>query len=344
MREPLLVAQLDARKIEHAVLHGAQHLLAAAGAHALIERADDAPGEMQAGAGVADLRTGHQRRSLAEAGGRSGAARALRDVLVDLAVLVGAGAEALDRRDDHARVGLVDVLPGQPHAVERAGREILHQHVAMLDQPLEDFLALGMLRVDRDRALVAIEHREVERVLALYVTELTSCDVADAGPLDLDAVGAHVAEELRAGRARLHVREVEDLHAVERLAGLPERLGRRRRQSVRRRRLDGRFARRSRFRLPARGAVRPLLGGDQTAFFGGGFLGRPELLGGWLGAAARRFRCGVALGAARGGGFPLHALCGSHFLPGCLCHRRSSRMSVGFSVVMPAQAGVQLRK
>ena len=160
--------------------------------------------------------------------------RTLRDVLVDLAVLVRAGAEALDRRDDHARVGLVDVLPSQSHAVERAGREILHQHVAVLDQTLEDFLALGMLRVDRDRALVAVEHREVERVLAFYVTELTSCDVADAGPLDLDAVGAHVAEKLRASRARLHMREVEDLHAVERLAGLAERLGRRRRQSVRR--------------------------------------------------------------------------------------------------------------
>ena len=183
---------------------------------------------------IADLRAGDERRALAEAGGRGRAAGALRDVLVDLAVLVGAGAEALHRRDDHARVGLVDVLPGQPHAVERAGREILHQHVAMLDQPLEDFLALGMLGVDRDRALVAVEHREVERVRALHVAQLPARDVADAGPLDLDAVGAHIAEKLRAGRARLHVGEVEDVHAVERLAGLPERLGRRLRQAVRR--------------------------------------------------------------------------------------------------------------
>ena len=98
---------------------------------------------MQAGAAVADLRAGDQRRTVAEAGGRGRAAGALRDVLVDLAVLVGAGAEALDRGDDHARVELVDVLPGQPHAVERAGREILHQHVAVLDQPLEDLLALA---------------------------------------------------------------------------------------------------------------------------------------------------------------------------------------------------------
>src|SRR5207302_8329013 len=111
--------------------------------------------EVQAGAGVADLRARHERRALAEAGGRGGAAGALRDVLVDLAVLVRAGAETLDRSDDHARVELVDVLPGQPHAVERAGREVLNEHVAIPDQTVEDLLALGVLAVDGDRALVA---------------------------------------------------------------------------------------------------------------------------------------------------------------------------------------------
>ena len=110
-----------------------------------IERRDDAEREMQAGAAVADLRAGDQRRAFAEAGGRGRAAGALRDVLVDLAVLVGARAEALDRGDDHARVELVDVLPGQPHAVERAGREILHQHVAGLDQRVEDAMPCGCL-------------------------------------------------------------------------------------------------------------------------------------------------------------------------------------------------------
>ncbi len=100
---------------------------------------------MQAGAAIADLRAGDERRAFAEAGGRGRAAGALRDVLVDLAVLVRAGAEALHRGDDHARVELVDVLPGQPHAVERAGREVLHQHVALLDQPIEDLAALGVL-------------------------------------------------------------------------------------------------------------------------------------------------------------------------------------------------------
>src|SRR5919106_746714 len=129
---------------------------------------------MQSGPGVADLCAGDERRSLAEAGCGRSAAGALRDVLVDLAVLIWARAEALHRSDDHAGVGLVDVTPGQPHAVERAGRKILDQHVAMLDQPLEDFLALRMLAVDRDRALVAVEHGEIERVSAFHVAQLSA--------------------------------------------------------------------------------------------------------------------------------------------------------------------------
>ena len=134
MLQALLVAQFHAREIEHAVLHRAEHLLAAAGALTLIERRHDAECEMQARARVADLRAGHERRTVAEAGGRSRTAGALRDVLVDFAVFVRAGAKALDRSDDHARVQLVDVLPGEAHAIERAGREVLDQDVALFNK------------------------------------------------------------------------------------------------------------------------------------------------------------------------------------------------------------------
>src|SRR5450759_1800872 len=189
-RDALLVAQLNARKIEHAVLHGAEHLLAAAGAVALIKRRYDAKRQMQSGAAVADLRTGDRRRTFAEAGGGGGAACALRDVLVHLAVLVGPGAETLDRGDDHARIELVDVVPGQPHAVERAGGEVLHQHVARLDQRIEHAHALRVLGVDGDRAFVVVEHGEIEAVGARHVAQLSARDVADTRTLDLNHVGA----------------------------------------------------------------------------------------------------------------------------------------------------------
>jgi len=39
----------------------------------------------------------------------------------------------------------VDVLEGQPHAVKRTRREILHQHVAQLHQAIEISLPFGCL-------------------------------------------------------------------------------------------------------------------------------------------------------------------------------------------------------
>src|SRR5262245_40148734 len=128
------------------------------------------------------------------------------------------------------------MLTGAHHAYECAGREVLHQHVTVLDQALEDLLALRIFAVDGDRALVAVKHCEIEAVGALHVAQLAAGDVADAGPLDLDDIGAHVSKELRAGRTGLHVGEVKDLHALECLAGLPPRLARGLGLSVRSRR------------------------------------------------------------------------------------------------------------
>src|SRR6516165_8513760 len=112
---------------------------------------------MDAGAAVTDLRAGDERWAVIEAGGGGGAAGALRDVLVDLAVDVGTGSEALYRGDDHPRVQLLDALPGEAHAIERARREVLDQHVAMLHQSFQHSLALRLLGVEGDRALVVIQ-------------------------------------------------------------------------------------------------------------------------------------------------------------------------------------------
>ena len=72
-------------------------------------------------------------------------------------------------------------------------------------------LALG---VEGHRPLVVIQHREIEAVHVGDVAELFAGDIAGAGPLDLDDVGAEPRQQLCARRARLHVREVEDTDAV----------------------------------------------------------------------------------------------------------------------------------
>src|SRR5947207_4182371 len=98
---------------------------------------------MQSGAAVADLRAGDERRAVVEAGGRSRAAGALRDVLIDLAVLVRARTETLYACDEHARGQLRDPLPGEPHTIERARSEVLPQYVTVLHPALQALRALG---------------------------------------------------------------------------------------------------------------------------------------------------------------------------------------------------------
>jgi ABC-type uncharacterized transport system ATPase subunit len=109
------------------------------------------------------------------------------------------------------------VLPRDAHAIERAGREVLDQHVARLEQAIEHRHAALLLGVDRERALVVVEHREVEAVDARDVAQLSSRGVALARPLDLDHVRTQPRQKLRARRSGLDVGEVENANACERL-------------------------------------------------------------------------------------------------------------------------------
>src|SRR5208283_4680891 len=188
-REALLVAQLDPAQVQDAILHGGEHALPAPGGLALVERGDDPERQMQARPRVADLRPGHQRRAIVEAGRRCRASGALRDVLVHLAILVRSGPETLDRGHNHARIERLDMLPGQTHPVERAGREIFYQDIATLHQRFQYFLAFRVLGIDRNRPLVVIEHREIQAVDAGYVAQLTTRDVALARAFDFYDVG-----------------------------------------------------------------------------------------------------------------------------------------------------------
>src|SRR3954463_11369739 len=213
--EALLVAQLHAAEVEDAAAHRDLHPLAAARVGPLVQRGADRAEQVDRVARVPDLRAGHDGRAVLEAGGAHGAAGRLRDVLVRLGLLERAGAEALQRRVDQPRVELVEVLPREPEAVHDAGAEVLDQDVGAVHELAEDLLALVRLHVEGERPLVAVEHREVERVHVGQIAQLGAGDVAAPGLLDLDDVGSHPREELRADRAGLHVRHVEDADALE---------------------------------------------------------------------------------------------------------------------------------
>src|SRR5690606_27716736 len=128
---------------------------------------------------IADLSAGDEWRALGHARGAHRPAHRLRHVLVGLEFGVRPGrAEALDRAHDDLRIDLMYLLPGEAEAVEHTGAEVLHDDVARLEQIDEDLLAFGRFHVHGDRALVAVEHREVEAVGIRDIAQLPARGVA----------------------------------------------------------------------------------------------------------------------------------------------------------------------
>ena len=99
------------------------------------------------------------------------------------------------------------ILVAEPLAIHHAGAEVLHEDVGVAHQAADELDAAGLADVDADAALVAVEALEVGpadvRRQAAGAVGVANA-VAASGLLDLDHVGAHVAEQRRApGPGRL---------------------------------------------------------------------------------------------------------------------------------------------
>ena len=79
------------------------------------------------------------------------------------------------------------------------------------------FLPARVAQVDGDRPLVARDRRPPEAA-TVDAHAVTPHDVADAGRLDLDHLGAEVTEQLPGERPGDERAELEDAHARERRA------------------------------------------------------------------------------------------------------------------------------
>ena len=84
-----------------------------------------------------------------------------------------------------------------------------------LYQPLDDPLRLGLLEIEREGLLVAVDAEEIRAFGADERRSPPARIVAAAGLLDLDHARAHVGEQHRAERARQHAREVDDEQAFQ---------------------------------------------------------------------------------------------------------------------------------
>ena len=121
-------------------------------------------------------------------------------------------AEAGHAQHDEPGVELVQPVGPEPPALHHAGPEVLDQHVGVRDEALEQLAALGPAEVERDGALVARDDLPPQAVAVLAVA-VGARGVA-ARVLDLDHVGAVVAEQHRGDRRGVDRAQVEHADAV----------------------------------------------------------------------------------------------------------------------------------
>jgi hypothetical protein len=129
--------------------------------------------------------------------------------------------KAGNRAVDDARLMRADAFVVNPELFDGADAQVLEDDVGGLEQAKEQRLAVGMLQVERDALLVAIQVHEVRRLAGIERRSPGARDFA-LGRLDLDHRGAVVPEHRRGKWPRQRVGQVEDGDVVEwrRHAGL----------------------------------------------------------------------------------------------------------------------------
>ena len=192
-------------------------LLAAAGVMARIERGENGIAGQHAGTHVDDGDAVFGRRPLGlAADAHQAGLRLENEIIAGQRGLRAAGAIASDRAAHRAR--RMGLEPGIGEAPFRQGAEleIIDDHVGLLDQAGEHLLAGGHRHVQRHRALVAVGAEEIGGLAGHERRSPAAGIVAAAGRLDLDDVGAHVAEHHGAERAGENAGEIEHADAGQR--------------------------------------------------------------------------------------------------------------------------------
>ena len=112
---------------------------------------------------------------------------------------------------------MLEIGEADPQPLRLVAAEVRHERVRDADEVLEDAARLRAPEVERERALVAVEALEEERVGALAVGRDVARDVPSYGRvLDLDHVGAEIGELHRPVRAGAELLDRDDAHVGER--------------------------------------------------------------------------------------------------------------------------------
>ncbi len=138
---------------------------------------------------------------------------ALDDVVIGRLAAIGpAVAVAVQRRIDQARIARAHRLMREAELFDLLRPHRMHENVGAGDQPPQRVRGRGLLEIEHQRALAAVEPHEQRR----HVRRARRAGVARRialGRLDLDDVGAHVAEHLRRQRPGDHRSQIENANA-----------------------------------------------------------------------------------------------------------------------------------
>jgi hypothetical protein len=197
---------------------GHRHVdVAATTAGAGVDDAGEQPDQraQRAAEQVADLEVGNCRRTAGDADLVEQAAVGQVIEVVAGAVAVGAVlAVAGDRAINDARVDCRYRLVADSQLVDDAGAKALDDDIRAGGEAHEGGDAGGLLEVQRQAALVAIDQLEIAR-LAVHCAG-AACVVAGTGVLDLDHVGAEIAEVHGCQRSWQESAQIKDAKSVER--------------------------------------------------------------------------------------------------------------------------------
>ena len=120
---------------------------------------------------------------------------------------------------DHDEPGIVshERVPAQVEPVDRTGSEVLDDDIRLADEAMHEVTTSLGLEVDGEAALVPVDGEEVGADAVCRPRWAPGAQiVARARPLDLDDVGAEVAQDHRSEGARKDPRQVEDPDSVQR--------------------------------------------------------------------------------------------------------------------------------
>ena len=120
---------------------------------------------------------------------------------------------------DDARIPFRERLIAEPKPLHDTRPEVLDDDIGAVDQPQCDFLAARILEIDGDRAFIAVE-AQVRRAFPLdeQVRHAPVAHPVALDRLDLDNLGAEIAQHLGCKRPLGELGEIGDDESCERSA------------------------------------------------------------------------------------------------------------------------------